>query len=55
MQGCSCCGCAVRFGQKLRDKANGDRRRFETYARDLADAGAEIPGDESAADPADPD
>lgn len=47
--------CAIRYGQKLRDKANGDRRRFEAYARDLADSGVPIPAAESGADPADPD
>jgi hypothetical protein len=26
--------CAIRFGLKLRDKAAGDRRRFEAYAKD---------------------
>lgn len=35
--------CTIRFGQKLRDKGHAERRRFETYARSLADAGVPIP------------
>ncbi|VTU02769.1 unnamed protein product [Gemmataceae bacterium] len=35
--------CAIRFGQKLREKATGDRRRFETYAAELVEAGRELP------------
>lgn len=35
--------CAIRFGMKLRDKAHGDRRRFETYAAELVESGREIP------------
>lgn len=35
--------CAIRFGLKLRDKANGDRRRFETYAQECLEAGRELP------------
>jgi hypothetical protein len=35
--------CAIRFGLKLRQKAHGDRRRFETYAAELVEAGRPIP------------
>jgi hypothetical protein len=35
--------CAIRYGQKLRDKSCGDRRRFETYAAELVESGREIP------------
>lgn len=35
--------CAIRYGQKLRDKSYGDRRRFETYAAELVESGREIP------------
>ncbi len=35
--------CAIRYGQKLRDKANGDRRRFDTYAAELVESGRELP------------
>lgn len=35
--------CVIRFGWKQRDKANGDRRRFETYAAELEEAGRELP------------
>jgi hypothetical protein len=35
--------CAVRYGCNLRDKSNGDRRRFETYAAELVEAGRELP------------
>ncbi len=35
--------CAIRFGMKLREKANGDKRRFETYAAELVEAGYVIP------------
>ncbi len=31
--------CAFRFGLKLRERANSDRRRFETYAAECVDAG----------------
>lgn len=34
--------CAIRYGHKLRDKANGDRRRFETFARECLDAGRPV-------------
>lgn len=30
--------CAIRFGRKLREKALGDRRRFETYAAEVLEA-----------------
>lgn len=46
--------CAIRFGLKLRDKAAGDRRRFEAYARHLAGSGVPIPRAEPAADLPDP-
>lgn len=35
--------CAIRFGQKLREKATGDVRRFQTYAAELVEAGRELP------------
>lgn len=35
--------CSIRYGLKLRDKALGDRRRFETYAAELVEAGRELP------------
>lgn len=39
---------AVRwFGQKQRDRAAAERRRFLTYAQDLEDSGAPIPGGDS--------
>lgn len=34
--------CAIRFGGKLRDKACGERRRFEAYAADLVEDGHEL-------------
>jgi hypothetical protein len=35
--------CAIRFGSKLREKAQGDRRRFNTYAAELVESGRQIP------------
>lgn len=35
--------CAIRFGNKLREKEQGDRRRFLTYAGELAESGHDIP------------
>lgn len=35
--------CASRYGFKLKNKAAEERRKFEGYARALADSGAEIP------------
>jgi len=34
--------CAIHYGMKLREKAFGDRRRFETHAAELLDAGRAI-------------
>jgi len=31
--------CAIHFGMKLREKAFGDRRRFETHAAELVESG----------------
>lgn len=31
--------CTIRFGQKLRQRAYADRRRFETFAQDRLEAG----------------
>jgi hypothetical protein len=35
--------CTIRYGMKLREKANGDRRRFNTYAAECLEAGRPIP------------
>ncbi|MDY3558129.1 hypothetical protein R5W23_000850 [Gemmata sp. JC673] len=35
--------CAVNFGSKLRDKEQGELRRFRAYAKDRLDSGEEIP------------
>ncbi|VTR95247.1 unnamed protein product [Gemmata massiliana] len=35
--------CAFRFGQKLRDKAYGDARRFGDYAAELVESGRQLP------------
>lgn len=35
--------CAIRHGNKLRNKAGADRRRFTAYAQDLVDSGEELP------------
>ena len=35
--------CAIHFGMKLRDKEYGDRRRFETHAAEVLEAGRAIP------------
>ena len=35
--------CAIRYGMNLRDKQNGDRRRFATYAAELVEAGRSLP------------
>lgn len=35
--------CAIRYGLKLREKADGDRRRFATYAAELVESGRELP------------
>lgn len=35
--------CTIRYGQKLRERAYADRRRFETYAAECVEAGREFP------------
>jgi hypothetical protein len=40
--------CAIRYGLKLRDKAAGERRRFEAYAQQMADEGR-LPEDDRTA------
>lgn len=35
--------CTLRYGMKLREKADGDRRRFNTYAAELVESGRELP------------
>lgn len=39
--------CAIRYGLKLRNRLAADRRRFETYAAELVEAGRPIPDRDS--------